>query len=242
MPIVDIIPVILAKGLNKIVYIFEDNESTTLITKLNGTGDHTKPVLLRKRRDHYDALSTKCIWRTKKFKSSLNETCILRIPYINEHHKRNIKKIIRESELAITPIFTSGPQLSQKLIRSALSSRQCTLKGCIVNSTICYAKNVIYEAKCAICNDVYVGETKRFLHLRAREHLTNIRKNNIQASALALHFYIKHRHEDIPDVPFTIKIIQKAKDTPDRKIREALLIRQKEPQMNRDKGWDILHL
>ncbi len=241
LPIVDIIPFIRSKSLGRILYIFEAKDSSTLITKIITDDDtHAKPVLLRKTNDHYDALRTKQKWQHKTFKDNFKETSILRIPFINEQHKRKIKEIIEENNLLITPIFTSGQQLSQKLVKTTFSQRYCNLKKCIVNSNSCYAKNIIYEATCTTCNEIYIGETKRFLHLRAREHLSNIRNNNIQASALALHYHVVHPNTSIPDIPFTIKVLEKAHDTADRKIREAIWIRKKRPTINRDNGWDTL--
>ena len=64
---------------------------------------------------------------------------------------------------------------------------------------------VIYEFKCNICNDVYIGETKGHLLLCEYEHLgklilteKNLKYTEKDASAIRKHC---HNHGDAADIP-----------------------------------------
>ena len=46
---------------------------------------------------------------------------------------------------------------------------------------------LVYQIPCLNCNKVYIGETKRTLHTRKKEHCTAIRKNQPNKSALCEH-------------------------------------------------------
>lgn len=165
---------------------------------------------------------------------------ILRIPFISADHSKEIRNIIRQSDLSILPIFTSGSKLNDLLTRSAFKPLPCKIKSCINKNSNCRKQNVIYQLNCSLCNESYVGETRRDLHTRLREHQRSIVQGDEKKSALATHYALHHSQTIVPKIPFTGKIIERARDNADRSIREAIWIRKKAPRINRDKGWASL--
>ena len=92
-------------------------------------------------------------------------------------------------------------------------------------------KNVIYTIKCGTCDEEYVGETKRFLATRIKEHQDATRLDQCSKSAVA-----EHAHEH--DIPHNIdwksaKVIDrgKSKFNIERKMREAFHIHLRQPGM-----------
>ena len=83
-----------------------------------------------------------------------------------------------------------------------------------------------------------IGETKKPLHLRLKDHYNAIFSGNETASAMSMHY--NQQHLSIPDPPFTARIIDRAIDSADLLIREALWICNKKPKINRDRGWESL--
>ena len=112
-----------------------------------------------------------------------------------------------------------------------------TKKNCDLKNKLCLTKSSIYELKCTICGESYIGETQRCLHTRVKEHLRAIIHGNSN-SAIAEHY--TQKHSTIPMAPFTTSILDKGYDYVDRKIREAKYIDMKKPKINRDAGWDGL--
>ncbi len=135
---------------------------------------------------------------------------------------------------------TCGTPLERKLTSTTFTPKTCTKRNCTIRTPTCHRTNVIYEAKCTICGEIYIGETRRELHTRITEHQCAIQQGDTQASAIAEHYSRKHPGMAIPDIPITVTVINTAKDTADRKIKEACAIRQRTPTINRDGGWTSL--
>ena len=242
LPIVDIMPLILSRCLCCDIFVFQaDNTNTkTLITHI--AHEHSiAPVLVRRNNDHYDALISKNKFSKSMFKTSFHNSLVLKIPYINEQHTREIKDIIRSSNIPVIPIFVSGINLDN-LFTSTLHNTNpvCSHRNCPIKSNFCHQKNVVYELTCNICQHKYIGETKRELHHRLNEHFKALKDKRTETSAVAEHFVNNHPTKEIINFPFTVKILNKCRDMPDRCIREACNIRKRQPKLNRNEGWSTL--
>jgi len=89
-------------------------------------------------------------------------------------------------------------------------------------------KNVIYEIKCTTCDSTYIGSTIRPLHIRIREHLT---MNN---SSVYQHFSVCKDGHNI------VKILATDSDPINIRIKEAILIKEKKPNMNTKEELEII--
>jgi len=237
LPIVDNIPILLANCLGNSLYIFQDISSKTLISKFSGTDSNSKPILLRRNNDHYDTIISYIKWNNNisHFKNEFNDSSILKLPYISEEHCKEVKNVLSKSNICIIPIFTPGRKIIEETTRSALKKKECHLKNCPYNNKLCQNKNVIYELKCTECDESYIGETKRTLHTRANEHAKSI-FNDKGNSAMRDHYNSNHPNL-LNEKPFETTILDKTYRCTDRKIRESIWIRRKNPEINRDKGW-----
>ena len=112
----------------------------------------------------------------------------------------------------------------------AATRTSCTSKSCQIRH-LCQQKGVVYEAKCNLCGDKYIGQTARALHDRAREHITAA-KNRTNNSALGRHYEERHP-ADPPSISF--KILDRSRDELRLKIKEALAIKTRRPELNRRK-------
>ena len=104
---------------------------------------------------------------------------------------------------------------------------------------------VIYKYKCNICNDVYIGETKRHLLVREFEHLgksilTNkpMKYNEESATAIRKHCQQLDHHSDISN----FSSIGNSANEFHLKLKESLVILKLKPSLNIAKESTTLHL
>ena len=187
----------------------------------------------------YDAIISNIKFKHKhaSFKEKFKNASVIKLPYLNENHSKEIKQILLKSNLNILPIFTPGQKLVDVLCKTALENKQCKSKNCTYKDNNCITKDVIYELSCSECEDKYIGETKRSLHTRINEHHKSIFYN--RGNPAMLEHYKQHHNNSINSNPFKVKILEKSHNTTDRKIKEALWIEKKSPKINRDIGWKI---
>ena len=95
--------------------------------------------------------------------------------------------------------------------------------------TICHHTNVVYETTCNLCQLTYIGQTKRHLHDRAREHLTAATHKQ-RTSALVEHYADSHPNST-PDLSFTI--LRTNPDALRLHIEEEFCIQALKPPLNR---------
>jgi hypothetical protein len=94
--------------------------------------------------------------------------------------------------------------------------------------------DVIYEIKCPSCESTYVGETCRSFGQRFKEHC---KTEGPAKSITAIGDHI-NRTGHVMDSKFC-KILDTAEDYYPRKIKEALYIQERSPNMNRDRGLEL---
>ena len=96
---------------------------------------------------------------------------------------------------------------------------------------------VVYAVGCTECKDVYIGETRRTVAQRIKEHQADTRLGHTERSAIA-----EHIHSTGHKVHWEARIIEKEQHGRRRKVKEALHIhrmKQKGGSMNQDSGWDL---
>ena len=237
LPIADITPILLAKGLGINIFIFKNSNNKVLINKIGSNDSKGEPILLRKTGEHYDTLLSTIKWKDKSsFKDYFSNCAILKVPFVNNKHSKEVRYLISKYNLPILVVFTPGIKLIHHLTSSALTVNVCDSKYCPFRTQECLKKNVIYELTCKQCGDIYIGETQRLLHTRLKEHLKSITMGDSK-SAMSSHYTSKHSFCDA--IPFSFKILDTANDFIDRKIKEATWIKLKKPTINRDGGWII---
>ena len=108
-----------------------------------------------------------------------------------------------------------------------------------MTNCVCNTTNIIYKLTC-ICGDEYVGETSKEAQIRANQHLKALMDKKPELSSFAEHYITKHNllsDSLINDTnPFTLSILYKCNSYLDRKIREAMFIKQLKPKLNKNIG------
>ena len=93
----------------------------------------------------------------------------------------------------------------------------------------------IYSINCDNCREEYVGETERPLRLRMKEHVDSVEKRDIKSAlgkhtAKTGHSQYGWEHTDIIDSDYRLD---------QRKIKEAIHIRLRRPQLNLIRGYQL---
>ena len=91
--------------------------------------------------------------------------------------------------------------------------------------------HVIYSVKCKTCKDEYVGETKRALSLRKKEHSDAIRRGQCSKSAIAERVHV---HASPHEMDWSTLQVDRARRQVERRVREAFHIYKRQPKINRD--------
>ena len=143
------------------------------------------------------------------------------IPYVAGISER-IRKVCRDYN--IRTVFKSGPTL-----RSLLTKVKDPLP-------ITKQSNVVYEVPCT-CGKVYIGETKRRLETRLKEHKDACIKCLADKSAIAEHAWTN----DHPINWTETRVLQRASRTMELVLKEALSIRTtpENARFNRDEGYEL---
>ena len=126
--------------------------------------------------------------------------------------------------------------LRNTLVRSDFSQPECPAgrRKCNACSSgvkgKCTISGVVYCVTCNLCTSdnnrvAYIGECKRPIRLRFNEHVLDA-KNNSFDTPFGDHFRVCHVGETLPEHALSVEILHRAKDHPNRKIMESLLIRQ----------------
>ncbi|KYN14005.1 hypothetical protein ALC57_13796 [Trachymyrmex cornetzi] len=138
----------------------------------------------------------------------------------------------------MTDRFTEiAKNLSVKLAICSLNKLNCFIKAQKDCLTTFHKRNVIYKINCNDCDASYVGQTKRTLGVRIKEHKNDIRKRNGNLSVLSEHRLNLNHDFDWEDV----KIMDTERWFYRRRISEMLYIKLQKNSLNLQSDTDFLH-
>ena len=97
--------------------------------------------------------------------------------------------------------------------------------------------NVVYQIKCNDCNAPYIGQTKRHLSTRVKEHCNNIKLHPSSHSVIS-----KHRSEFAHDFDWkTYNILHSEKHVRKRELAEMFFIKKFDNTINSQKDTECLN-
>ena len=164
-------------------------------------------------------LTNKKKLKKKPMKSRDESRVFFKFPFINEKVNSMVNGIFRSAELPVRT-YSKSITLRSLLRRRRHEPQPCNLEHCkIKDSNLCFRKNCVYECICKKCGKSYIGSTIRPLHIRVREHL---RDENSSV----------FKHHQICKAEFQVRIELIDNDVINLRLKEALLIRRKQPPMN----------
>ena len=181
-----------------------------------------------------------------------HENTFVSLPFIDDGLTRKIQGTIRASGLRIQVAWRNDQSMKKLLVRSALDPPPCPGGGrkCATCTNglggKCHTTNVVYEIACELCEEkktrsTYIGETKRSVRLRFKEHLRDAR-HRAPDTPLGDHMIACHPDPQTKvDGCFRISILKVCEDGPNRKIAESVFIRDRRPSLNtQTTSWPIL--
>lgn len=93
-------------------------------------------------------------------------------------------------------------------------------------------KSGIYEINCKNCDEKYIGQTKRSIQTRFKEHLKSFENKNGSSSSVAKHMInAKHSFDET-----NLKLIKYVQNSQHLDVYESIEIRRQKPAMNSDTG------
>ena len=127
-------------------------------------------------------------------------------------------------DFSIRTVFKAGPTL-RGILTKVKDPLQTTKQS-----------NVVYEVPCT-CSKVYIGETKRRLETRLKEHKDASTRCLTDTSVIAEHAWTN----DHPINWAETKILQRANHTMELVMKEVLSIRTtpEDTRFNRDNGYEL---
>lgn len=154
-----------------------------------------------------------------------------KIPFISDHFTRRTQQIFTKYGISINVVSKSPQTLKGILVRSRLYETKCETKNCTIcpsKQGACSIKGAVYRINCTACNEFYIGETGRPLHIRIKEHEADIKHYVNRGGPLSLH---ASKHSGSAGI--TVKILGIENHTRKRKILEATMILTLKPSINR---------
>lgn len=94
---------------------------------------------------------------------------------------------------------------------------------------------VVYNIKCTGCNASYIGQTKRHVETRMREHCNNIKKDESSYSVVS-----KHRLMNGHDFDWSPQILHRENHTKKREIAEMFFIKRNSNTVNLQRDTENL--
>jgi hypothetical protein len=166
---------------------------------------------------------------TQRNRSQMNSKIFyLSIPYINDGINNMIKRSLRPLGLNIRLSHKNRKLKSWIKASTNQPIINCSLANCRLKNEHCLKSMVIYECKCT-CGDTYIGSTERQLHIRIKEHFT-------------LHNSAMFQHRLTCDNKWHTSILANGIDITDLRIKEAILIKQRHPSLNRKEELRFFNL
>ena len=153
----------------------------------------------------------------------------LNLPFISDTFNHNVRRILDRHNIPARLTNRRSTTILQLATKTNTPNTTCRSKTC-PSPTICQLTNVVYEATCTLCQQTYIGQTRRKLHDRIREHTYAARKHDY-TSAFGEHYANTHPNTTTPNITF--KILKRTSDTLRLHIEEAYAIQTKSPQLNR---------
>ena len=201
------------------------------------------------------------VWREKRTPRpgpKQQRSSILKLPFVDDRLASAVRRTVRSFTKDVRVIFQRGRSLKDMLVSSRLDrpecprevsrknrrrGRPCECRACDagLRDGTCTVCNVVYSMRCTICESEYVGETERSVRERFKEHFRQARSMTPN-TPWGRHYSLHHRPQQTTGLqPFCgASILAREPSNVNRRILEAIFIRQRSPSVNNDCGWSLL--
>ena len=155
------------------------------------------------------------------------------LPYLGEGAEHRVRRAFAREGIIIQPYRRSTTILDVVRPRQP-EVRRCAWDNCPSRATRkCFVRNCVYQLICTPCGRRYVGSTTRAVHERIREHTTSGRGSTVHSHLMAC-------GGGAPKV--NVRIIAREKDEVNTRLREAIVIKKTQPELNVREDGDLVDL
>ncbi|KAI4469133.1 giy-yig endonuclease superfamily [Holotrichia oblita] len=155
---------------------------------------------------HPGGISKKTVKESTTFREDVKASPVVTLPYAPFITKGS-SKIFKELDLRI--VYSSGTSL-----RSLIGNPKDKIQP--------LEKSGIYEINCKDCNQKYIGQTRRAVSTRFKEHMANLRFNRIEKSSVAQHIFETDHNIDHTNVKLIRQINNSSSSRPSAASQEDL--------------------
>jgi len=161
------------------------------------------------------------------------KSCFL-LGFVSDSCDRKIKQLIKKYDVPVSLISRPNKYLSQCFNDSVPHNKHdnCDICNLLLDKFTCEDKYVVYEFKCKLCENSYIGQTCRPFQQRYKEHRHSVEVKN-KNSALSEHILISHPFANPSMNNFTCSILKKLRNPVETKITESVLNDRLKPTLNR---------
>lgn len=175
----------------------------------------------------YDTDIVEKLVRKRKFKKTLLDSTTFQVerdrpknvflPF-DPNYTKGLDKVFKN--LGLRTVYQSGPKLKDLLGNTKDKADKLDCCG-------------IYEISCSDCNKCYIGQTKRSIMIRFKEHMAHLRYGRIEKSSVAEHVFNKEHKIDLGN----LKLVRSVVNFKKLDAYESLEIAKKgNNAMNKDGG------
>ena len=155
------------------------------------------------------------------------------LPFLGEAAERKIRRTFQREDINIR-IYRRSNTILDVVRHRQPKIRKCTWTACPTKDAAkCFVRTCVYGFTCIRCGQLYIGSMTRPLHKRIREHTTQGRDSIIDG-------HLTSCGGGAANVK--VRVIAKEKDEVNTKLREAILIKKRRPQLNTKEDNDLVDL
>jgi hypothetical protein len=171
--------------------------------------------------------------RRKPKRTSQGPVYYINLPFLGESAEHKIRRAFAREGIFVRIVRRSTTILD--IVRPKQPEvRRCKWDPCPTKEAgKCFIKDCVYEITCLPCGRRYVGSTTRALHERIREHTSSGRGSTI-------HDHLILCGSGIAQV--RVKVVAREKDEVNARIREAIVIKKTQPDLNTQEDNDLIDL
>jgi len=148
----------------------------------------------------------------------------------NDHY--NAQDDTNNKKIIVIPYIN---KLSE-MVAATIDKSQYIIGYRVLNNLLLTNNNVVYKISCMDCDASYVGQTKRQLKTRIKEHYNNIRSTSSNPSVITEHI-LQHSHTFDWD---NVKILDTENNYFKRSISEMIHIKEQSHGLNAQKDTELL--
>ena len=154
------------------------------------------------------------------------------LDFVGDSLVRKMNKMKKKYDISIRITSKPGKKIATALQQPNKNKCLCDICKSVSPKYTCKSKHVVYDFKCNICNQNYIGQTCRPFQIRYKEHERSL-KNKDKKSALSDHALKYHRDRAMSINDFSYSILDQQHTAIATRVAESPYIATKMPKINR---------